>query len=102
MDVLANGLDKMVNTHTFNGRKYKIEIVASIDGVTDVPGEPDPYTMLILSGNDLKALHSAMHEALEALGFCDKCLHRYEARDDGRPVTWDAARFLKRPFGTEG
>lgn len=85
----------MVKTHAFNKRKYNIEEVDSIIGVTDVPGEPDPYEMLILSGDDLKTLHSAIHEACEAVGMCDKCLHRYD-RADGHPNTWDVARFVWR------
>ena len=84
---------KPVLTHTFHGRKYKIEQAARIDGVTDVPGEPDPYHMLILDGNDTKALHSALHEGWEAIGRCDKCMHGYEK---DVPNTYDVARFLWR------
>jgi hypothetical protein len=85
-----------VKTHTFAGRKYKIEQVERIDGVTDVPGEPDVYEMLILDGNDLRSLHSALHEGIEALGLCDKCLHQHIRRKDGNSRTWDTARFLWR------
>jgi len=81
-----------VKSHTFNGRKYKVELTERIDGVTDVPGTPDPYEILILDGNDLKALHSALHEGLEAIGASD--IHDY--RDDGYPKTWDVAKFLWR------
>ncbi len=81
-----------LKTHTFNGRKYIIEEVASIEGVTDVPGEPDPFTMLILEGDDFIAFHSAFHESLEASDFCDKCMHK----KDGSPNTIDATRFLWR------
>jgi hypothetical protein len=87
-------MDK-IKSHTFNGRKYKIELVDSIDGVTDIPGEPEEYEMLILKGNGVKALHSALHEGLEGCGCCE-CIHRYEERKDGRPSTWDVARFLWR------
>jgi hypothetical protein len=84
-----------VRTHTFNGRTYRIEEVARIDGVTDVPGEPDELECLILAGDDLKALHSAIHEGGEASDFCDACLHGYD-REDGLPRTWDLARFIWR------
>lgn len=88
---------KPVRTHTFSGRCYKIEEVARVDGVTDVPGEPveGEFEMLILAGGDLKALHSALHEGCEASDMCDSCLHGY-TRSDGLPRTWDIARFLWR------
>ncbi len=85
---------KPTRTATFNGRKYKIEEVERIDGVTDVPGEPDPYIMMILAGNDLKALHSSLHEGFEASGACDNCVHGYGEK--AYPKTWDVARFLWR------
>ena len=81
-----------VKTHRFNGRFYKIVYADSIEGVTDVPGDPDPLEMLILTGNGFVAFHSAFHEALEGSGFCEKCLHK----KDGNPNTVDAARFLWR------
>ncbi len=83
-----------VRTHTFNGRKYNIEMVDRIDGATDMPGDPDTFGMMILAGNDLKALHSALHEGLEAIGACDKCIHSY--REDGTAKTLDVAKFIKR------
>ena len=82
-----------VNTHSFNGVKYKIDFVKSIDGVTDTKEKPkEPLEMDILDGNDFRAFHSAFHESLEASGFCDTCLHF----SDGTPRTIDAARFLWR------
>ncbi len=83
-----------VKTHTFNGIKYKIEQAERIDGVTDVQEDDSPPEMLILDGDDLKSLHSAMHEGMEAIRACDKCIHGY--RDDGYPETWDVAKFLWR------
>ena len=83
----------VVRTHTFNGTLYAIDIVKSIEGVTDTKEEPEePLEMDILTGNDFKAFHSAFHESLEASGFCDACLHF----SDGTPRTIDAARFLWR------
>ena len=86
----------VVRTHTFNDKLYKIEEVDRIDGVTDTDDIPDTLEMMILDGNDLRALHSAMHEGMEASGMCDKCLHDYEKRDSRLPRTWDIARFLWR------
>ena len=83
---------KLPKTHTFNNIKHKIDYADSIEGVTDTSDIPDILEVLILTGNDFKAFHSAFHEALEASGFCDKCLHF----SDGTPRTIDAARFLWR------
>lgn len=85
-----------VLSHTFSGQLYKIEEVNRIDGVTDTDDVPDTLEMMILDSNDLRALHSAMHEGMEASGMCDKCLHGYEERDSRLPKTWDIARFLWR------
>lgn len=81
-----------VRSHTFNGKRHVIEFADSIEGVTDTDEIPENLEMLILSGNDFKAFHSAFHESLEASGFCDTCLHF----SDGTPRTIDAARFLRR------
>ena len=82
-----------VITHTFNIVKYRIDLVKSIEGVTDTKEKPkEPLGMDILEGNDFIALHSAFHESLEASGFCDVCLHF----SNGTPRTIDAARFLWR------
>ena len=84
---------KPIKTHTFDGVKYKIDVVKSIEGVTDTKEKPkEPLGMDILAGNDFKAFHSAFHESLEASGFCDSCLHFL----DGTSRTVDAARFLWR------
>jgi len=83
-----------VKTHTFNGAKHKIAFCDSIEGVTDNSEKVTDKNreMLILSGEDFRAFHSAFHESLEGSGFCDKCLHDKE----GYPMTVDAARFLWR------
>ena len=82
-----------VKTHTFNRVLYAIDLVDSIEGVTDTKEKPEePLGMDILRGNDFRALHSAFHESLEASGFCDACLHF----SDGTSRTVDAARLLWR------
>ena len=83
-----------MKTHTFNGRKYRIEQTGRIDGVTDVPCDEDDeqLTMLILDGDGLRSLHSAIHEAMHAHGIPDKYIHD----KTGDFSTWDIARFIKR------
>ena len=83
---------KKIKTHKFNGVKYDIDLADSIEGVTDNGEIELKPKMLILTGNDFKAFHSAFHEALEASGFCDICMHF----KDGNSRTIDAARFLTR------
>jgi hypothetical protein len=88
---------RKVKTHTFNGTKYQIDFVTSIEGVTDTKERPkEPLGMDILDGNDFKAFHSAFHESLEASGFCDKCLHIQRGDKRGTSRTVDAARLLWR------
>ena len=83
---------KKVYTHSFNGTKYKIEFTYKIEGVTDTPETPTIPGVLLLTGRDFAAFHSAFHESLEASGFCEKCMHDKE----GYPRTIDAARLLWR------
>lgn len=83
---------RSVKTHTFCGKKYRIDFVHAIEGVTNTPEIADECTMDIIRGNDFRAFHAALHESLEASGFCDVCLHF----SDGTPRTIDAARFLWR------
>ena len=82
-----------IKTHTFNGTKYKINFVKSIEGVTNTKDIPkEPLDMDVLTGESFKAFHSVFHESLEASVFCDRCLHRL----DGDSRTIDAARFIWR------
>jgi hypothetical protein len=83
-----------IKTHTFNGEFTKIEYTDRIDGVTETTEPAETQTITILTGNDFRAFHSALHEALEASGFCDNCLH-----EGGDCRTWDPARFLWRWLG---
>ena len=72
----------MIQTHTFNG----------IEGLTEVSGVSHNPHILLIEGTGFRAFHAAFHEALEASGFCDSCMHDKE----GYPRTEDAARFLWR------
>ena len=86
-------LKKTLRSHTFNGKKYLVEFTGRIDGMTDTPDvEGELPRMVILDNNNLRAFHSAMHEAMEAMGMCDKCLHK----ENGDFATWDIASFLWR------
>jgi len=81
-----------IKTHTFNGEHYKIDFVRGLDGATDTKDIPDPLVMMVLDSDDFCSFHSAFHEALEASGFCDGCMHD----KNGDVTTIDAARFLWR------
>lgn len=84
----------MIKTHKFSGKTYKIDFADSIEGVCDSPHKDDgkKREMTILTGNNVRALNSALHEAMEAEGFCDKCLHN----PDGTTRTENIGRFLWR------
>jgi hypothetical protein len=82
----------MIRTHTFSGKKYQINFADSIEGVCDSPKRDDSKAMTILTGSNLRALNSALHEAMEADGFCDKCLHD----SGGFTRTENIGRFLWR------
>lgn len=82
----------MIRTHTFNGTTYKIDFTDKIEGVTETPEPSDNPHIILIEGSDFRAFHAAFHEALEASGFCDSCMHDKE----GYPRTEDAARFLWR------
>ena len=86
---------RKVKTATFRLGKYRIGFVTRIDGVTDRPDlKNEQNVMLIPDGNDLRCLHAHLHEAQEANGKCEMCLHgKPSAPED---PTWAEARFLWR------
>ena len=85
-----------MKTHSFLNGLYRVEFADRIDGICDVPGGDDtPLTMVILTGDDLRAFHSALHEGLHAHGVPDDYLHDRE----GNAATWSLARFLWRRIG---
>lgn len=81
-----------MKTHTFNGRRYRIDFASYIGGVTDVPGpcRPDNLSLTIVPGDKLTHLDNALHEGLEAMGAPDELMHNR----DGSSKTADLARFL--------
>lgn len=81
-----------IKTHTFNETFYKIEELDTIEGVTDVNGPVEILICTILTGKNFRAFSSAFHEALEASGFCNECMHD----ELGNSRTEDAARFVWR------
>ena len=83
-----------VKTHTFALGKYRIIwTTGGLDGCCDRPdaGAHD-LSMIVIDGNSLRALHSQLHEAMEANKTCDRCLHDAE----GNYRTWPIASFLWR------
>jgi len=82
----------MIKSHTFRRGKYMIHFTGRIDGVCDIPGNPDVLDMIILEGKDKRALNSHLHEALHAEGYPDKLMHD----EDGDSNTERIANFLWR------
>lgn len=80
-----------MKSHTFNGKRYVIDLCGRIGGVTDVD-EEGPDTLLLVSGGDFRAFADAYHESLHALGVPSRYLHDSE----GCCATDDGARFLWR------
>jgi hypothetical protein len=60
-----------VKTHTFNGKKYAIEVLTEIGGICDKEGQ----IITILRGNNVHALGSALEEGLHAMEIPDRYLH---------------------------
>jgi len=87
-------MKKPVITHTFLGKTYHIDYVYRIDGMTDTDRTDGPWKMSIIHDGTFRAFSTALHEALEASGFCDTCMHN----KDGESRTEDAARFLWRLY----
>jgi len=57
-----------VRTHTFNGRRYTVEIEHRLKGWCDTPDEKDEYTIYIDPELGVKDfLEVAIHEAIHAL-----------------------------------
>lgn len=81
-----------MKTHTFRLGKYRILKTDKIEGVTDTPFNDDVLEMIILDGDDFKALNSALHEAMHAENIPNKYLHD----KDGNSDTERISRFLWR------
>jgi len=82
-----------VKTHTFRLGSYEIEEADRLEGVCDTPFDPkDKLGMIVMSGNNFRALSSALHESMHADGIPDKYVHD----KDGYSDTERIARFLWR------
>ena len=79
-----------VKTHTFKLGKYYIDQSDPIYGLCDTPNNYKRLHMIILDGDDLMALSSALHEAMHAEGISDKYLH------GDKDSSENIARFLWR------
>lgn len=63
---------RKVRTHTFNGEKYTVEEVTELEGICDTYAK----NLVVLRGNSINALGSALEEGLHALDIPDKYLHK--------------------------
>lgn len=86
---------KPVKTHTFNGKKYTVEQVTELGGICDTYAK----NLVILRGNSINALGSALEEGLHALDIPDRYLHKSDNKVPiGKSLSKvdDLARFLWR------
>ena len=84
-----------VRTHTFNGEKYTVDHLTEIGGLCDIEAK----SLVILRGNNINALGSALEEGLHALGIPDRYLHKSDSKVPiGKSLSKvdDLARFLWR------
>ena len=81
---------KKVKTHKFKLGKYYIDFLDNLEGYCEVPSEVNDLNMLILGDKTIRALVSAIHEAMHAEGIPDKYL------DGDRDSAEHIARFLWR------
>jgi len=79
-----------LKTHTFKLGKYHVDQDRDIEGYCDLPSLHDTLHMTIMSGEDLKALSSSVHEAMHAEGIPKKYL------DEDRDAAQHIAKFLWR------
>jgi hypothetical protein len=86
-----------MKTHSFNGRKYKVEPCKKLYGWCSCKGKLSENRIEIVDGKTLAALDTAIHEAMHACGIPIKYI------DDSKVVkgklnskTMDIARFLWR------
>jgi len=88
-------MTRKVKSHSFNGKKYKIDYATEINGICDSVASE----LTILRGNSIKALGSALEEGLHALEIPDKYLHKSAKKTKvGQSLSKvdDLARFLWR------
>jgi len=84
-----------VRTATFNGERYTVEQVTELAGICDI----DAKNLVILRGDSINALGSALEEGLHALGIPDRYLHKPNNKVPiGKSLSKvdDLARFLWR------
>jgi len=55
-----------VRTHRFNGVKYKLKFLESIDGMCDNPLEKQPTISILASIDTRNGLETILHEGLHA------------------------------------
>ena len=84
-----------VKTHTFNGKTYTVEQITELGGICDIHAQ----NLIILRGNSINTLGSALEEGLHALNIPDRYLHKSTNKVPiGKSLSKvdDLARFLWR------
>ena len=79
-------MELKMKSHTFLGKTLKVTEAKEIFGVCD------DFEITVICGNNIKALDSAIHEGLHAMGVPDEYVHDKQ----GFSKTADLARFLWR------
>ncbi len=90
-------MKQKIQSHSFNGTKFRIEEASEIEGSFDPQGKA--ITILVNKRRPLQALGSALEEGLHAMGVPDKYLHKPQARvKKGKSLSRvdDLARFIWR------
>lgn len=57
---------KPIKTHTFNGRKYKIDLLGPVDGLTDTFNLDDRHLAILADLKTKQGLITVIHESLHA------------------------------------
>jgi hypothetical protein len=86
-----------MKTHSFNGRKYKVELCEKLYGWCATKGELSENRIEIVDGDTLSALDTAIHEAMHACRIPVKYIDDNKVGFDRlNSKTMDIARFLWR------
>ena len=78
-----------MKTHVFNGRKYDINIMGTIDGITDVPRSTILSLVICTDLETKRGLETAIHESMHACNYMKR-------EESVKQAAKDIARFLWR------
>jgi len=79
----------MIQTHTFRGTKYDVDITGDIEGRTDDPRGGRPTLLICTDITTKKGLETIIHESLHACSFL-------KSEDAVGQTAYDIARLLWR------